>query len=352
MSWTISGIQQIGVGVRDAEAAFTWYRKHFGLNVPVFKDAARANLMTRYTSGKAEDRYAILAINMQGGGGLEIWQYTSKVSVKPTFKAALGDTGIFAAKIKATDIAKAFDFFKSRGVTVSPSVGRGPDGKGTFFVQDPDGNLFQVVEGVDWFSRNGSLTGGICGCLIGVSNIDESIALYRTILGAGEVIYDVTDDAGDLAAVKQGGGKVRRVLLGSGKAREGAFGRLLGEAFVELVEVKDRTPRKIFDGRNWGDMGFIHVCFDVRDMKQLSAGVKAAGHPFTVDSADTFDMGKAAGHFTYVEDRDGTLVEFVETHKVPVLAKLGIYFNLKNRDPKKPLPDWMVRMMSLNKVKD
>jgi catechol 2,3-dioxygenase-like lactoylglutathione lyase family enzyme len=352
MDWIVSGIQQVGVGVRDAEAAFKWYRKHFGLNVPVFKDAARANLMTRYTSGKAEDRYAILAINMQGGGGLEIWQYTSKVSVQQPFQPVLGDTGILAAKIKTSDVAKAFDLFTKAGITVSKTLVAGPDGKKAFLVRDPDGNLFQIVEGSDWFSSNGQLTGGICGCVIGVSDIDKSIDLYKAILGATSVVYDVEGDGGDLAVVKQDGGKVRRALIASGKERLGPFGRLVGQAFVELVQVSDRTPRKIYEGRNWGDMGFIHVCFDVREMKKLGAGLAAVGHPFTVDSAETFDMGKAAGHFTYVEDRDGTLVEFVETHKVPVLAKLGIYLNLKNRDPKKPLPDWMVRAMGLNKVKD
>ena len=352
MDWIVSGIQQIGVGVRDAEAAFTWYRKHFGLNVPVFKDAARANLMTRYTSGKAEDRYAILALNMQGGGGLEIWQYTSKVSVKQSFQPVLGDTGIFAAKIKAPDVPRAFEKFSKEGITVSKEPTAGPDGKLTFLVPDPDGNLFQIVEGSDWFARNGQPTGGICGCIIGVSDIDKSIDLYKKILGATEVAYDVSGEATDLSGVKADGGNVRRVLIRSGAERKGAFGKLLGQACVELVQVSGRTPRKIFEGRNWGDMGFIHVCFDVRGMKKLSAGVTAVGHPFTVDSAESFDMGKAAGHFTYVEDRDGTLVEFVETHKVPVLAKLGIYLNLKNRDPKKPLPDWMVRLMGLNKVKD
>jgi catechol 2,3-dioxygenase-like lactoylglutathione lyase family enzyme len=352
MDWIVSGIQQIGVGVRDAEAAFTWYRRHFGLNVPVFKDAARANLMTRYTSGKAEDRYAILAVNMAGGGGLEIWQYTSKVSVKPTFQAVLGDTGIFAAKIKTADIQKAFEKFSKEGISISAKPIAGPDGKKTFLVKDPDGNLFQIVEGADWFNPNGSLTGGICGCVIGVSDMDKSIDLYKKVLGASTVRYDVTTDAPEFAAVNASGGKVRRVLISSGAERNGAFGRLLGEAFVELVQVVGHKPRKIFEGRNWGDMGFIHVCFDIRDMKKLEAGVTAAGYPFTIDSAESFDMGKAAGHFTYVEDRDGTLVEFVETHKVPVLAKLGIYLNLKNRDPKKPLPDWMVKLMGLNRVKD
>jgi catechol 2,3-dioxygenase-like lactoylglutathione lyase family enzyme len=74
----LSGIQQVGIGCRDAEASFTWYRKFFGMDVPVFKDASTAALMTRYTGGEARKRYAILALNMQGGGGFEIWQFTDR----------------------------------------------------------------------------------------------------------------------------------------------------------------------------------------------------------------------------------------------------------------------------------
>lgn len=352
MNWVISGIQQIGIGVKDAEASFKWYRQNFGMNVPVFKDAARANLMTRYTSGKAEDRYAILAMNMQGGGGMEIWQYTSKISVDPPFKPVLGDTGIYAAKMKALRINDAFKHFQSKGFAVSKEVHKTPDGLHAFFTKDPDGNLFQVIESKDWFKSAGHFTGGVTGAIIGVSNIDKSVELYKTILGATDVIYDITGDAPDFQEIKTVGGKVRRVLIAVKHHGLGAFGRLLGKAYVELVEVHDYTPRKIYEGRNWGDMGFIHLCFDVRDMKALGAGVEKVGHTFTVDSADSFDMGKAAGHFTYVEDRDGTLIEFVETHKVPVMAKLGLYLNLRDRDPRKPLPNWMVGLMGLNKVKD
>jgi catechol 2,3-dioxygenase-like lactoylglutathione lyase family enzyme len=352
MNWVISGIQQIGIGVKDAEKSFTWYRQNFGMNVPVFKDAARANLMTRYTSGKAEDRYAILAMNMQGGGGMEIWQYTSKVSVDQPFQPVLGDTGIFAAKMKALRVDDAFKHFQSKGFAISKEVRKTPDGLKTFYTRDPDGNVFQVVESNDWFKGKGHFTGGVAGAIIGVSNIDQSVELYKTILGATDVVYDVTDDAPDMQELKTTNGKVRRVLIAAKDRGLGAFGRLLGRPYVELVEVKGYTPRKIYEGRNWGDMGFIHLCFDIRNMKELGEGVAKAGYPFTVDSANSFDMGKAAGHFTYVEDKDGTLIEFVETHKVPVLAKLGLYLNLKDRDPKKPLPNWMVGMMGLNKVKD
>ncbi|MEQ9415318.1 MAG: VOC family protein, partial [Cyclobacteriaceae bacterium] len=73
--------------------------------------------------------------------------------------------------------------------------------------------------------------------------------------------------------------------------------------------------------------------------------------PFTVDSSNSFDMGKAAGHFTYCEDPDGTLIEFVETHKIPIMEKWGWFLNVKKRNPTKPLPDWLFTLLGLAKVK-
>ena len=69
---TIAGIQQIGIGIPNVHEAFKWYRQHFGMDIPIFEEAAEANLMLPYTGGKAHQRHAILAINMKGGGGFEI----------------------------------------------------------------------------------------------------------------------------------------------------------------------------------------------------------------------------------------------------------------------------------------
>ncbi|MEO1711763.1 MAG: VOC family protein, partial [Bacteroidota bacterium] len=107
--------------------------------------------------------------------------------------------------------------------------------------------------------------------------------------------------------------------------------------------------------RLWGDLGFIHLCFDINGMAELRDLCAQKGHPFTVDSAadrDTFDMGEAAGNFSYIEDPDGTLIEFVETHKIPILKKLNWYLDLRKRNPEKPLPHWMLRTLALNRVKD
>jgi hypothetical protein len=86
-------------------------------------------------------------------------------------------------------------------------------------------------------------------------------------------------------------------------------------------------------------------------MDALSAQCTAAGQPFTVDSSQTFDMGDAGGRFSYIEDPDGTLIEFVETHKIPILKPLGIALNLARRPPDRALPRWIVRMLGLLRVK-
>ena len=131
----------------------------------------------------------------------------------------------------------------------------------------------------------------------------------------------------------------------------GAFSRLLGNVEIELVQALEGTPNTIFEGRSWGDLGFIHVCFDTLDMNILKEKCAKSGFPFTVDSANSFDMGEAAGHFSYNEDPDGTWIEYVETHRVPILKKIGWYLNLKNRKPEKPLPNWMVKSLSFSRVK-
>ena len=86
MGVIISGIQQVGVGIPNVQEAFAWYRKAFGMDIPIFDEAAEANRMLPYTDGKPQSRHAILAISIQGGGGLEIWQYVSRTPQPATFE--------------------------------------------------------------------------------------------------------------------------------------------------------------------------------------------------------------------------------------------------------------------------
>ena len=46
------------------------------------------------------------------------------------------------------------------------------------------------------------------------------------------------------------------------------------------------------------------------------------------------------------------LIEFVETKKIPIMKKLGWYLDLRKRDALKPLPNWMLKALKFNRVKD
>jgi len=348
----ISGIQQIGIGNRGVHPLWKWYRQNFGMDIGIFEEAAPAPLMTIYTGGEVQSRNAALAVNMQGGGGFEIWQFTSREAQPPAFETRLGDLGLYIAKMKSKDVKKAYESFKAKGLNLQGELSNDPAGRPHFYVKDPNGNIFEVVEGDSWFGNNEHLTGGAFGMVIGVSDMEKSLKLYRDILEHDKVIYDETGNFEDLKALKGGEGKFRRVLLQNSKKRQGAFGPLLGNSQIELVQDLDNKGRKIFENRYWGDLGYIHLCFDVRNIAALEKECEAAGFPFTVDSNNSFDMGKAAGRFSYIEDPDGAWIEFVETHKVPVMEKWNWYLNIKNRKPEKPLPKWMLAALKFNKVKD
>jgi hypothetical protein len=153
-----------------------------------------------------------------------------------------------------------------------------------------------------------------------------------------------------------GGVKLRRVLLRRSEAPTGPFSNLMGSSEIELISSGNKNERKIFEGRFWGDPGFIHLCFDIRGMDNLKEYCLGKGVPFTVDSkagldGNIFDMGEAAGNFSYIEDPDGTLIEFVETLKVPIMKKIGWYLNMSKRDPHKKLPDWMLKTLRFSRVK-
>jgi catechol 2,3-dioxygenase-like lactoylglutathione lyase family enzyme len=350
----ISGIQQIGIGVSDVHAAFKWYRQHFGMDVPVFEEAATAALMLPYTGGEPRDRHAILAMNMQGGGGMEIWQYTNRTPLSPNFQPLLGDLGINVAKMKTRNLDAAFDFLRKKGANILTQPAQRPDGQRHFFVKDPWGNPFEVVTTDDWFSPSDrAVTGGVFGAIIGVSDLDRSKRFYTDILGYDQITCDQTGIFADLTGVDGGIGQFRRMILRHSEQRKGPFSQLLGATEIELVQSLDRSPRKIFEQRLWGDLGYIHLCFDIYGMAEMKAECAAKGHPFTVDSSGSFDMGEAAGYFSYIEDPDSTLIEFVETHKIPILKKIGWYLDLRKRgNPARPLPKLMLKAMGLNRVKD
>jgi catechol 2,3-dioxygenase-like lactoylglutathione lyase family enzyme len=354
MGIKINGIQQLGIGVENLQEAWRWYRRHFAMDIRMFEDEATAELMLPHTGGKPRPRHAVLALNMRGGGGFEIWQHKGKIPEPPKFEINLGDLGINAGVLKTNNVDKAFRTFTNNGLNILGPVSKDPGGTEHFYLKDEFENLWEVKHESEVFKKEKSVTGGVFGAVIGVKNMEESLKVYQQLLQYDTVIYDVKDSFPDFSALPGGNGTFRRVLLKHSDIKAGAFSPFFGATCIELVQTFERESKTIFENRIWGDLGYIHLCFDINGMDELREQAKKAGYPFTVDSArdsDTFDMGETAGSFAYLQAPEGTLIELVETHKIPLLKKFGWYIDFRKRGHH-PLPVWMLNMFRFKRVKD
>ncbi len=334
MSLYISGIQQCGIGVVNASEAALYYKELLGFDCLVFDDIAEASLMTKYTGNKIYSRRAILTMNMQGGGGLELWQFMNRTPLAPKQKVTRADIGISVIKIKTRNIEKAFAFFKNRHQEKLTTIELDLALKKRFFLEDKFQNTFEIVEVDDFFTDTSHVCGGVYGAIIGVSNLAVATIFYQNILHSAKII------------AKAG----HHLIFKNEKSSTGAFSNLLGAFEVELVQATNLNTN-IYEDRYWGDLGFIHLCLDIVDMSAYKQHQLTQGNIFTVDSEGFFGMDKAGGRFCYIEDADGTLIELVETYKVPIIKKMGWYLNLKKRKSKNPLPSWMLKLLGLSKVK-
>jgi len=352
MDTVICGIQQIGVGVADVVEAYNWYIKAFGCDVMAADADGIAERMLPYTGGKPRRRRAVLAINLQGGGGFEVWQPMDNNLHWPAQPAQAGDLGTSAGRIKCLDAAKAYAHLSAiEGAKLLSEIVADPAGRKHFFMTDPYGNIFDIVEDDYYFMKTGFPVGGTDGEQIGVSDMDKSLNFYSKLVGYDTVIYDQTGVFEDLKAIPGGDGRFRRVLLTQSRKGEGPLAPLYGTAHIELLQALDRTPVKLYEGRWWGDPGFIQICFDIKNMKGIRERALALGHDFVCDGGEDFKMDIADGHFTYVEDPDGTLIEFVETFKIPVAPKFGIFLNLRKMNEHKSLPTIVLKALKFMRIK-
>ncbi len=350
----ISGIQQMGIGVPNVEEAWKWYKEFFGVDVIVFDEWADAEFMLPYTGGTPKSRHAILAVSLQGGGGFEIWQHTSFTPRAASFKLLPGELGVYACKIKCKDAKAYYDLLVEKKQKVSPEIYTDATGRKFFYLTDPYDNLFQIVEPTKeqagWLFDTKHLTGGVYGAVVGSHDIDAAMKFYKEMQGYDTVLSDETKVFTDFEALGTPGVTFRRVVLAHSQPRKGPFSRLLGPSEIELIQAIDRpvAPRKIFEGRMWGELGFIQICFDIRHMDALRQKCRELGYPFTVDSQSyksDFEMGDAGGDFAYNEDPSGSWIEYVQTNKVSIINRKHFSYALKlaeGKNDEKSLPKWML----------
>ncbi len=352
-NYTIHGIQHLGVGVPDHAASWKWYRQYFGMDIPLFNAEAEAELMKIYTGDEIISKRAAMVLNLKGGCAMEVVCPSTFKATHAQIDHQLGDLGIFVGWVKTPSVEETFKHYQANQLNVISEIIEMPNGWKTFFLKDLNDIIYQIVPDKDVYYKSKHVTGGTAGCTIGVSDIASAIDFY-SVLGYDQIVYDHSGEFADWSEIPGGNSKFRRVLLTQKNPSGGGFSKLTGKSYIELAQdLSGRTPHKIYEGRKWGDTGFIHLGFDVRNMQALEEKLSSVGHPFTCDTKDVLSMGDSTKvHCTYTEDPDGTLIELIEVYKIPIIEKLGIYLNVENKPPSKPLPDYFLKALRFVRVKD
>ena len=353
LDYRIQGMQHIGVATSDMDHSLKFFRQLFGMDIPFFDSIQAAPLMDSHTRGETITKRASMVMNLQGGCAFEVLRADSFEPVPAGWEIAPGDLGITTVQMKTRDIQKMHAHARSiTGDTCDQELRETPWGAKTFYLKDPDGNRFQVLEADDWFENNGHPSGGVMGCTIGVSDMDAALKLYADVLGFDQVLHDATGIQADWEGIPHGTESFRRVRLTQSAPGAGGFGKLTGRTYIELVQAIDRKGSFIFKDRIWCDIGFAHLGFDVRGMADLGTALDKAGFGFRCDTADAIGMGETKVHCTYIDDPDECWLEMIEVYKVPIIEKWGLFLDVQKRGADEPLPRWMLKALRFSRVKD
>ena len=189
----------------------------------MFEEEAVAELMLAHTEGKPRERHAVLALNMRGGGGFEIWQHKGKKPEYPKFEIQLGDLGINIGKIKTDKVNAAFKKFTKSGLNILGPIKKDPISNDHFYLKDIYNNIWEIKNQKQVFRKERSVSGGVVGVIIGVKEMEKSLKVYQEILRYDKIVYDKTGIFEDFKELPGGNSKFRRILLKHTDVRNGAF---------------------------------------------------------------------------------------------------------------------------------
>ena len=348
----IHGLQHIGIGFKDLDTAWKFYKDVLGFNVPLSKSTRIADRMGKLTGGPQERR-VIIALNLLGGALVEIFQFLSKEPLSAP-ELNWGDLGILSIALKVRNIKAAYTRLKEMGVSIVNPPKALNDLPEQMYFYDTEGNLLSLVQIPDMefslINKNSNI-GGIIFPTIGVSDMEKSLSFYSDILGFNTVVYDYTGKDERLSGIPGSDSTQRRVLLKQSKKPTSLFSFYLKGGLIELVQVKEGRHIHRYNSRGWGDRGIMELCLDVNDIETTFRELVDKGaEPVIEANTDKFDMGGgSSAYFAYIGDPDGTWVELAEITSFPIWGRLK--FDLKNRPKNKPLSPFFLKLLKFARQK-
>jgi len=320
----INGIQHIGIGVTDRDKAFLFYNDALGFSVPMSRHSGNCKGVLPLIK-KDEERKVVIALNSHGGGLVEIFQYTSKKPVPRPKEVDFSYNGCLFFGLKVKNVGKSLGIIERHGgervTEPSAFTPKAEAGWRTAMFLDTEGiqaMLLEYPESGMGHGNGGSRIGGVEYVGIGVSDIEDSVEFYTRVLEYDKIVYRTEGTYPEWDPLFGKGRFMKRALLRRSGNPEGIFRHFLHGGMIELIQVEGNTGKHNFDGRKWGDIGFMEVAFDVTDIDETleevaRKGVSLAAPPYVQD------MGmNTKATFAYIRDPDGSLLEFADISRLPV----------------------------------
>lgn len=319
----INCIQHVGIGVKDRERSYHFYSNALGFSVPMSKSTDSCSGMLPLL-GQDEIRNVIIALNPRGGALVEIFQYVSREPSPIPEKVDFTCNGYLFYGIKVRNLRRSLEIVERHGGRVvagpSPFTPLREGGWKTAVFRDPDGIYGVMLEypGSTVGTGGGrARVGGIEYVAVGVSDIERSVDFYKSVLGYDQVMYRCQGKAPEWSGLF-GERNLKRVLLRRSKPPQGLFRHFLRGGMIELFQVEGNTGRHNFEGRKWGDIGFMELCFDVDDIHRTMKEINARGVPTAVPTHSQSMGLNTYATFGYIRDPDGSLLEFADIKSLPV----------------------------------
>ncbi len=320
----VNGIQHVGIGVMDRDISYNFYNNALGFSVPMSKSTDTCSGMLPVL-GKDETRNVVIALNPHGGGLVELFQYVSRKPIPIPDSVDFTYNGYLFYGLKVRNIDKSLlRITQYGGEVVTESMPFTPmkdKNWKTAVFRDPDGIYGIVLEYPQssvGYGRGSARIGGIEYVAVGVSDIKKSIDFYSTVLGYNDIIYTYNGPAPEWEKLYGSPKILKRALMQRSTKPQGLFKHFLRGGMIELIEVQDGNKKHNFDGRQWGDIGFMELCFDVDDIQETLQQKERMGVPVAVPPHSQ-DMGlNTQATFAYIRDPDGSLLEFADIKRLPV----------------------------------
>ncbi|MBU1669893.1 MAG: VOC family protein [Actinobacteria bacterium] len=315
----IDAFQHIGIGVTDIERSMDFYGRILGFRIKLNDHEEPFEQMVSIIGSLCRMR-VIMAANIRGGAAVELVQHTDSTPIPMPADARWGDIGYLAAGLKAFRLEDVVHRASTLGLEFVTPVASAESPEGVWrwaYLKDPDGLLLEALETPDLRAKGGApRLGGFTHAVIGVSDMERSIAFYRDVIGFDGVVFDTSETPEGMEAAT-GGAACRTVTLKRTMKPASAFP--LDGGMVRLVQLADGGGKPLYEGRRWGDVGIMEMAMDVRDVVgTYRNAVELGASEFCGPTLMDMGMG-SVGSFAYVKDPDGNIVELVETRKLGYL---------------------------------